>query len=62
MISDEKCTVSYHMLKTIPFKVKYDTDISNFVNKHPNRFSKLLLLSNALVDHMNVLFIKLPVS
>jgi len=46
----------YHMLKTIPVKVKYNTDIFNFVNKHPNRFSKLFLFSNALADHTNVLF------
>lgn len=43
------------MIKTIPVKVKYNTDILDFLDKLPNRISKLLTFSNALVDHTYVL-------
>lgn len=44
------------MLKTIPVKVKYNTAILHFVNKHLTESQKLVLFSSALAHHVNVLF------
>lgn len=54
--------LSYHMLKTIPVKVKYNTDIFNFVIKHQ---SKAIYVQQCIGRSQECAFqdaLKLPVS